>query len=127
MLKYRDNHGNIDIWSTSVDSLCITVNTENVFESLAREGLTWKAAMDRYVSELIKLMSEKFYKENRLEIEITASRLAYRVIEEKRFNKKYSPEEPIGCLLGDYESGVKTHEGKSSWFWEDVLRKYREY
>ena len=70
---------------------------------------------------------DKFYKEDKLEIEITASRLAYRIIEEKRFNKKYSPENPIKDLLSDYENGVKDNEGSVVWFWEDVSRKYAKY
>jgi len=127
MLKYRDNHVNIDIWSTTVDSLCITVKTEGVFEAFVKEGLTWKEAMAKYVAELTALFCEKFYKEDRLEIEITASRLAYRVVEEKRFNKKYSPEGLIEDFLSDYENGVKSHEGTAVWYWEDVKRKYAEY
>ena len=127
MLKYRDNHVNFDIWSTTVDSMCITVNTKDVFELFAKEGLTWKEAMAKYVSELTALLLEKFYREDRLEIEITASRLAYRVIEEKRFNKKYSPENLITDFLVDYENGTKDKEGSSIWFWEEVLRKYAEY
>jgi len=52
MLKYRDNHANFDIWCTKVDSMCITVPTEGVFESFAKAGLSWKEAMAKYVAEL---------------------------------------------------------------------------
>ncbi|MBQ2915369.1 MAG: hypothetical protein IJE51_01115 [Clostridia bacterium] len=127
MLKYRDNHKNIDIWSTTVDSLCITVETEGVFDAYAKDGLTWKEAMADYVGKLTALMCEKFYREDKLEVEITASRLAYRVIEEKRFNKKYSPENSIYELLSDYENGTKKNEGADVWYWEDVNRKYAKY
>lgn len=127
MLKYRDNHVNIDIWCTKADSLCITVKTEGVFEAFAAGGLTWKEAMAKYVSELTALFCDKFYKEDRLEIEITASRLAYRVIEEKRFNKKYSPEAPISDFISDYDKGVKENEGTDVWYWEEVKRKYAKY
>lgn len=127
MLKYRDNHMNFDVWSTTVDSLCITIPYEGVFEAFAKDGLTWKDAMAKYVAELTALMCEKFYREDKLEIEITASRLAYRVIEEKRFNKKYSPEKSVCELLSDYENGTKEHEGSDIWYWEDVKRKYVQY
>ncbi len=127
MLKYRDNHKNIDVWSTTVDSLCITIPTEGVFDSFKAEGFSWKEAMSGYVAELTALMCDKFYKEDKLEIEITASRLAYRVIEEKRFNKKYSPENPISDFISDYEKGTKEHEGSAVWFWEEVFRKYAQY
>lgn len=127
MLKYRDNHIDFDIWSTTVDSLCITVSYEDVFDAMAKDGLSWKEAMAKYVAELTALMCEKFYREDKLDIEITASRLAYRVIEEQRFNKKYSPERPIGELLSDYENGTKNNEGADVWYWEDVKRKYAQY
>ncbi len=127
MLKYRDNHFDIDVWSTTVDSLCITIKTDGVFDEYAAKGLSWKEAMAKYVSDLTTLMCDKFFREDKLEIEITASRIAYRVIEEKRFNKKYDPSAPINDLLSDYSNGVKTHESNSRWFWEEVMRKYGEY
>ena len=127
MLKYRDNHFDIDVWSTTVDSLCITIKTEGVFEAYAAEGLSWKDSMAKYVSELTALMCDKFYREDKLEIEITASRIAYRVIEEKRFNKKYDPQAPINDFLSDYNNGVKAHECGELWFWEEVMRKYGAY
>ncbi len=127
MLKYRDNHTNFDIWSTKVDSLCITISYDGIFEAFAKDGLSWKEAMAKYVTELTELMYDKFYKEDKLEVEITASRLAYRVIEEKRFNKKYSPESPVCDFLSDYENGTKAHEGDAVWYWEDVRRKYVQY
>ena len=127
MLKYRDNHFDIDVWSTTVDSLCITIKTDGVFDEYAAKGLSWKDAMAEYVSDLTTLMCDKFFREDKLEIEITASRIAYRVVEEKRFNKKYDPNSPINDFISDYNSCVKTHESNGLWFWEEVMRKYGEY